>query len=125
MEKKLFELHEENTEFTRQLEFYKDEMKIMQIRIEEIAKKNNRKEVLMKVEQFQNRLIIQRNNLDELYHNINEKEELIRKNINANPIASDHRKMQDQEQNRENVKKFTKHMANFRIEMNEFLAKHL
>src|SRR4051812_5933668 len=96
MEKKYaYDLHAEHKEFTNKLAFYKDEIKIMQSRIEEIASKNTSKEVLAFVDHFQNQLIIQKNNIDELNHRINEHEQYIQKNIAENPNSADHRKLND------------------------------
>jgi hypothetical protein len=125
MEKKIFDLHAENTELLKNLDFYKDEMKVIQKRIEEITTKNSSKEILMKVEHFQNQLIIQHNNLDELRHNVNSNELQIQKNINSNPTASDHRKMEDHVKEREDVVNFENHLNELRKELNEFLAKTL
>jgi hypothetical protein len=57
-------------EALRGLDFYKEEMTILQERLEELTKDNTHKEVLINVEHFQNQLIIQRNNIDELRHAI-------------------------------------------------------
>jgi hypothetical protein len=66
---KIYDQHAENTEWTSKLNFYKDDIKIMTGRLEEVASKNSSKEVLAQVEHFQNQLIIQRNNID-LFHEI-------------------------------------------------------
>lgn len=68
--KKVYDLHEENKEWLNKLAFYKDELKVMQNRVSEIAAKNTAKDVLASVEHFQNQLIIQRNNIDELAHSL-------------------------------------------------------
>ena len=67
----IYKQHEENVEWSNKLDFYKDEIKILQNRLEEIAAKNNHKDVLALVEQFQNRLIIHRNTIDEIQHKVN------------------------------------------------------
>lgn len=59
-------------EALRGLQFYKEEMNILQHRLEEITKDNTNIEVMRNIEHFQNQLIIQRNNMDELRHTINE-----------------------------------------------------
>lgn len=61
-----------HNEALRGLQFYKEEMNILQQRLEEITKDNTHIEVMRSVEHFQNQLIIQRNNMDELRHTINE-----------------------------------------------------
>ncbi|WP_285057601.1 hypothetical protein [Pedobacter ginsengisoli] len=66
-----------HNEALRGLQFYKEEMNILQGRLEEITKDNTHIEVMKNVEHFQNQLIIQRNNMDELRHTINEHLRLI------------------------------------------------
>lgn len=58
-------------EVLRGLAFYEEELRILQERLEEIVIDNNKKEVMESVEHFQNQLIIQRNNIDELKHDVN------------------------------------------------------
>jgi uncharacterized membrane protein YgaE (UPF0421/DUF939 family) len=72
--KKINVKHVQNlhNEALRGLQFYKEEMNILQRRLEEITKDNTHIEVMRNVEHFQNQLIIQRNNMDELRHTINE-----------------------------------------------------
>jgi hypothetical protein len=72
--KKINVKHVQNlhNEALRGLQFYKEEMNILQHRLEEITKDNTHIEVMRNVEHFQNQLIIQRNNMDELRHTIHE-----------------------------------------------------
>ena len=51
--------------------FYRDELEIMESRLTEIAKKNTAFEARQGVEHFQNQFIVQRNNIDELKHEVN------------------------------------------------------
>jgi hypothetical protein len=60
MEKKLiYDLHEEHLQWINKMLFYKDEMKVMQNRLSEVARKNTDREVQALVEHFQNQLIVQ------------------------------------------------------------------
>ena len=72
--KKINVKHVQNlhNEALRGLKFYTEELSILQHRLEEITKDNTHIEVMRNVEHFQNQLIIQRNNIDELRHTINE-----------------------------------------------------
>jgi glycyl-tRNA synthetase len=63
------------------MKFYTDEITILKNRLGEIASKNNQKDVLAQVEHFQNQLIIQKNNIDEISHIINVDEDLIKKEV--------------------------------------------
>lgn len=121
--KKLMELHTENKEWLGMLAFYKEDLKIIEKRIAEIASKNSSKDVLAQVEHFQNQFIIQRNNIDELKHEINVGEEAVMANIKANPVASDHRKKEDHTDTRDKVLTLEKIINELRHEANRFCAK--
>ena len=51
--------------------FYKDELDIMEIRLADIASRNTSFEARQGIEHFQNQFIVQRNNIDELKHEVN------------------------------------------------------
>ncbi len=56
----------------RGLEFYEQELAILQKRLEEIAGDNTGHEVSVSIEHLQNQFLIQNNNIDELKHKIKE-----------------------------------------------------
>ena len=121
-QQKIYSQHSENATWLNKLAFYTDESKIMNKRIAEVANKNSSKEILAKVEHFQNQLIVQKNNIDEIKHLININEDKINANINKNPISADHRCMEDHSHERNLVDGFEKHFNNLRHELNAFLA---
>ena len=51
--------------------FYKDELDIMESRLADLATRNSTFEARQGVEHFQNQFIVQRNNIDELKHEVN------------------------------------------------------
>jgi len=65
-------LGHEHLEWLKSIEFYEGEFDILEKRLEEIVSKNNGAEAMAGVEHFQNQFMIQRNNMDELKHSINE-----------------------------------------------------
>ena len=121
--KKIYELHEEHKEWLNNLAFYKDEIKVMQNRISEVATKNSSADVLKQIEHFQNQLIVQRNNIDELCHSIKDHENYLENRVNENPTAVDHRKVNDHPKMRDNYTAFDKVFNELRKELNTFLAK--
>lgn len=121
--KKIYELHEEHKEWLNNLAFYKDEIKVMQNRISEVASKNSAADVLKQIEHFQNQLIIQRNNIDELSHSIKDHENYLENRVNENPTAVDHRKVNDHPKMRDSYTSFDKVFNELRKELNAFLAK--
>lgn len=119
----IYKQHEENTEWMSKLDFYKDEIAILKGRLEEITTKNNAPEVLSQVEHFQNQWIIQRNNIDEISHQVKANEASLLKEINSNPVAVDHRKTEYHAQEQELVNSFEKNFNDLRQEFNAFSAK--
>jgi len=53
------------------LSFYKDELRILESRLIEVAGKNTGFETSREIEHFQNQFILQQNNISELRHKIN------------------------------------------------------
>lgn len=119
----LYDVHQEHAEWISKLNFYKDDVKIFNTRLEEIVSKNNGVEVLAEVEKFQNQFIIQRNNIDEIAHIITLDEVEIQNEVKANPVAVDHRKVGDQSEHRDLVATFEKNFTELRAEYNKFSAK--
>lgn len=59
-----------HNDWLRGLEFYKEDLRIVQERLEEIAGDNTGKEVSQQVEHFQNQLLIHNGYINELRHRI-------------------------------------------------------
>lgn len=124
MEKgKVFAQHEENVAFLKNLEFYAEEITIHQGRLDEIASKNSATDCLAMVERFQNQLIIQKNNIDEIRHAVKQDENRLEKEIAENPVAVDHRSVPYHETEKEKVESFEKNFNDLRAEMKTFFAK--
>jgi predicted RNase H-like nuclease (RuvC/YqgF family) len=119
----IYSQHGENTEWTNKLNFYKDEIKILTGRLEEITSKNSSTEVLAQVEHFQNQFIIQRNNIDEALHAVKMDEEELQEEVKSNPVAVDHRSVEYHAKEKEMVDSFEKNFNDLRDEFNEFAAK--
>jgi hypothetical protein len=119
----IYKQHEENVEWSNKLDFYKDEITILQNRLEEIAAKNNHKDVLALVEQFQNRLIIHRNTIDEIQHKINISEDKLHEKITKNPVAVDHQRAEYHQAEKEEIQIFEKVFNELREEFKRFVSK--
>lgn len=123
MKTNIIDQHSEHKKWLSSLAFYKDEIKVMQKRIEEVISKNTSKEVAVKIEHFQNQLFIQDSNISKLQHHIQHEENVIQNSIKENPIASDHRLAEDHKEEREMVEGFEKHFKELKTELNTFLSK--
>lgn len=115
--------HLEHREWLNRLDFYRDEIKIMQNRIGEIASKNTAQEVLVQVEHFQNQLLIQSAHIDKLNHDIRKHESEIAAEITKNPTASDHRRSEVHPEHKEGIDMFEKLFNELRREQILWLAK--
>jgi len=123
MEKALiYDQHQIHQDWLSRLDFYKEEINILKERLQEITAKNNSNEVLAKVEHFQNQFIIQRNNIDELAHSIKVHEAKIIKEIESNPVAVEHRRMENHTEEENFMTYFEKNFAELRAEFNRFSA---
>jgi tRNA U34 5-carboxymethylaminomethyl modifying enzyme MnmG/GidA len=119
----IFDQHSENQDWLKSLEFYKEEITILKKRLEEVTVKNNAPEFLKDVEHYQNQFIVQRNNIDELAHSIKMNEKEIVKEVNANPVAVEHRKVESHEPEADYLGYFEKNFATLRADYNKFLSK--
>jgi hypothetical protein len=123
--KGLYQLHEEHKQWLNNLNFYKDEISIMQNRIAEIAGKYSSTEVLANVEHFQNQLIIQKEQIDILSHDIKLHEQALEKEVNINETAVDRRKFKSHPEEAEKLKIFESIFNFLRKELNLFLSKNM
>ncbi|HPH88953.1 MAG TPA: hypothetical protein PKV76_10780 [Chitinophagales bacterium] len=122
-QKKLAELHHDHREWKNVLSFYEEDISTMKKRLEEVASKNTDREMHGWVERFQNKLIIQSEQIDILLHDINACEDNIIKNVENNPVASDKRKMDDHTELRDRFQTFELLFNKLRKDLNAFVAK--
>ena len=119
----LTDLHKEHSEWKNVLTFYEEDVETMKKRLEEVASKNTDREMHGWVERFQNKLIIKKEQIDILEHDINACEEVIVKNVTDNPVASDRRKIDDHIELRERIQTFELLFNKLRKDLNAFVAK--
>jgi uncharacterized membrane protein YgaE (UPF0421/DUF939 family) len=119
----IYDQHLENQDWLKRLDFYKEDLSILRERLVEVTSKNNHVDFLKSVEHFQNQFIIQRNHIDELAHQIKVNENILVAQIEDNPIAVDHRKVESHDAEAEFMGFFEKNFAELRAEFNVFLAK--
>lgn len=77
LKRSLAELHFDHSLWLNELLFFKEELKIFGEHLEEVASKNTSNELHVKIEQFQNRFLIQNNEIDILKHDINQNEDQV------------------------------------------------
>ncbi|MEY3342593.1 MAG: hypothetical protein RL090_277 [Bacteroidota bacterium] len=122
---KLETLHSEHREWLNRIDFYYDDLKILRNRLEEVSARNTSKEVSAQIEHFENQFIIQRNELDEFRHAVNEAEEVVTKSVLENGTAVHRRSLQDDGGLRERMNQFETLFQQLRQELMTFLSKTL
>ena len=116
----------EQSDWKRGLDFYKDEIKIHAHRLADVSGMYKSKAELKPiVEHYQNQFIVQRNNIDQLAHDIgsfekkvSKESELMAEHITAQTLA-------EQEVLRERYNTLEKTINDLRHEHNTFLAKYI
>lgn len=121
--KKVFSQYAEDKEWINRLKFYKDEMAFLQSRIQEITSKYTDKEVLAMCDHYANQLELQRSAARNLKHAIERDERRLEVNIAENPVASDHRSVEDHIVEREEIENFEKLYHEFKADLVNFFVK--
>lgn len=119
----IYDQHRENQDWLKRLDFYKEEIHILRERLEELTSKNTDAQFLQAVEHFQNQFHIQRNHIDELSHDIRVNEGKLVHEIARNPVAVDHRKVENHEAEVDFMDYFEKNFATLRADFNQLAAK--
>lgn len=118
-------LHAENVEWSKSLGFYSDELRSFELRLSEVVIANTGTEVLSQAEHFQNQFIRQREVIDILNHEMNVGEDKILEEVKNNDVATDHRKMEDHSELRDQMQAFEKIYREMKAEFIEYLSKVL
>ena len=119
------DLHFENQLWRTRLAFYEDELKIYSSRLSEVSAKNTAVEIKIKVEQFQNKFYINKNELSSLLKQIREEEKILADKAKHNPTASDHMLFTDHEELRFKAGKFEEIYSELKKEFMSFLRDSL
>ena len=124
-EKYLHDLHNENQDWIKTLDFAADEIETFRNRLAEVTQRNTKTETLAPAERFQNQFIRHCEVIDELKHDINAEESRIVANAKANNVATDHRKMEENQDLVNRMESFNRIWVELKAEYTEFLKKSL
>lgn len=110
-------------EWISALDFYQEDLDILDSRLLEVAKKNTGKDVAVSIEHFQNQFSIQRQNISDLRHRIqgNNKQAARDVQLHANHVSSD--VLSDKAVISGDMKRFEDTMKELRHAFNVFLSK--
>ncbi|MBK6936053.1 MAG: hypothetical protein IPH18_03590 [Chitinophagaceae bacterium] len=113
----------DHTIWVNGLIFYKDEIKMMEARLTEVASKNTTFEASQDIEHFQNQFILQRNNIDELKHDVNIYVGNLAKGNRENEGRVESEMLGEKLELHERYEGIEKVMKELRDDFKEFLAK--
>lgn len=120
----LTDLYFEQKVWVNELIFFKEEIKLFESRLEEVARKNTDKEMFRHLEHFQNQFIRQKEVIDELKHDIKAHEnELEAFAKSHDEIAFEHTRFADQSALREEVAIFKKLYGELKHDFMRFLVR--
>lgn len=121
----LSDLHYEHQLWRNELNFYKEELNILERRLEEIISKNTNNEVEAGAESFQNRFDLQREHLNIIKNAIRTHEHALADFAKDKPIAVDHVHFKDHSEIREKMDRFRELYQEMKNEFNRFAVKWL
>lgn len=116
------DLHFEHEQWKSELDFQKDKLNIFKNRLEEVASKWTKHDVLAKVEHYQNSFIRHKEVIDTIEHNINGHESKLTQRALANPTAIHHEHFKDHTGLREEMETQRKLFTELNTEFFRFLT---
>jgi hypothetical protein len=119
------DLHNDQREWLNALTFYKEDVAILEHRLEDIARRNTHQEVMAELEHFQNRFIREREVIDELRHDIKQEENMLEKEMRDHPVAIEHRYFTDHTELRDRYQTFEKLYRELKQEFQQWLVKRM
>ena len=115
----------EHSEWLSGLDFYKEDILILEKRLLELGSRNGTFDMSRGIEHFQNQFLIQRNTIDELRHGIREHVSTFGRMVAADDASKEIPHHQMHESLKDGYLSFEKVMNELRHEFSEFLAKWL
>lgn len=117
------DLHLDQREWLNALKFYKEDIAILEHRLEDIVRRNTGQEVMAELEHFQNQFIREREVIDELRHDIKQEENVLEKEMKDHPVAIEHRYFADHTDLRDRFQTFEKLYRELKQEFHHWLVK--
>ena len=113
----------EHQEWLNAIDFYDNELDILENRLAEVAKKNSSEDAMKGVEHFQNQFIIQRNTIDELRHYIHEHEGKVSRDVQLHAGHLETQQVVGHDSLKEEFNGFEKVINELRDEFKLYLSK--
>jgi len=113
----------DHLQWLKSIDFYNDDLDILEKRLIEIVKKNNNHDAMAGVEHFQNQFIVQRNNIGQLRHLIHDHSGRVASDVHDHQGRIDTVLVTEHDSIKGQFESFEKVMNDLRHEYNLFLAK--
>lgn len=116
-------LHHQSNDWLKDLQFYNDELLLLQNRLGEVAAKNSSQETLAMVEHFQNKFILLKEQTDILKHDVNASNNIALEMAADKPTHIDEKYVSETNDLHVRMIQYAKGFADTRFELNQFLSK--
>lgn len=117
-------LHMDHRLWNAKLIFFKDELTIFSDWLGKVSQANTEPMVKIKVEQFQNRILIQNSAIEKILKEIKIHESHLADEAKQNMVASDHLRFNDHTEMRNEVNAASAIQETLKQEFNRFVAEH-
>lgn len=120
----LSDLHFEHKVWINEMNFFEDEIKTFENRLEELARQYlPKREVMVDLEHFQNQFIRQREVINELKQDIRRHEQYLVQAVESNPAGVDKPNFQDHAALREKMETFRKIYLELKADFFQYAAR--
>lgn len=121
--KHIDELHFEHNVWIKSMQFYYDELRTFESRLEELVTRNTKTEVTSQIEHFQNQFIRNKEVSEEIISKCKDHDKFLANQAKDHPIAIDHVLFADHTKLRDEVETFEKIYIDLKKEFMTFLRK--
>ena len=125
MEQQIFlpELHEKISNWKSEVDFVRQDVKILRHRLTEIIQKNTHRDTLALAEQFQNQFIRQLEVADEMFHDLKQADKRILLDLEEKPSGLEEKLMNEEKHLSERMRVFNRLFHTMKDDFNGFLEK--
>lgn len=118
-------LHEKISNWKSEVDFVRQDIKILRNRLAEIVERNTHRDILAQAEQFQNQFIRQMEVADELFHDLKQADKRILRQIEERPSDLEERVKTEDGHLTERMHTFNRLFHTLKNSFNQFLEKVL
>lgn len=115
----------EHSDWLRGIDFYKDEIHILENRLSEVSQKWTKTEVKAEVEHYQNQFIIQKANLEDLQSGIKQHEVHMSNDAQNKALHLSNNTLAEHDNMRERYQSLERTIVDLRHDFNKFLSRYM